>query len=213
MHCQDPTDAARDASTRTDGIEGPSVWRIQKTSVEQIMALSDPATPHMVVMGNSIVDGSYKTYTDLVYASLRDGDGTKTRRACEHEGGHEEGASHCAANQAHVEAFLRADHDRLALSFFAIHPAYALPLSPGEHVDHFIRDKASDWSPPHGTELWRLWEQCRADADRVGTGEENMGTFRWQHAFLESKGRLGALLRQAQREDDLMPLKAPVKCM
>ncbi|KAK7949414.1 uncharacterized protein PG986_010300 [Apiospora aurea] len=209
---QDSINEVHDATIQTKGIEGPSIWRIRQTSLEGPMGLSDPTTPHMVVMGNSI-DGSYKAYTDLVYSSLRDE--TKPQRTREHreteEGHHHGGAGHCVANEEHVEVFLRADHDKLALSFFAIHPAYAFPLGKGEEdVDRFIQDKASDWSALHGPQLWRLWQECRADADQVGTGEGYMGTFRWQHAFLESKGRLGALLRRAQMEEDLMPLKAPI---
>ncbi|KAK8093321.1 hypothetical protein PG997_000006 [Apiospora hydei] len=208
MQChQDSINEAHDATIQTKGIEGPSIWRIWQTSVEELMALRDPTTPHMVVMGNSI-NGSYKAYTDLVYSSLRDE--TKPQRTREHREAEEAQhcrAQHCVANEEHVEVFLLADHDKLALSFFAIHPRGE------EDVDRFIHDKASDWSAQHGQQLWRLWQECHADADQVGTGEGYMGTFRWQHAFLESKGRLGALLRRAQMEDDLMPLKAPIKCM
>jgi hypothetical protein len=121
----------------------------------------------------------------------------------------------CAENEAHVAEFLRADHDRIALSFFAVHCAYSFPLTGEEKDEVAFVDKAMDaWAEEKEqvrggiASPAAMWKASRDEADILGTGTGSMHLFRWQHAFAESKGRLGWLLQKSLNAAELMPLKA-----
>lgn len=74
----------------------------------------------------------------------------------------------CPANEAHIAAFLRADHDRIALDHFATRPAYAFPMP-----------RTNNTSPPEvvigplHSNTWPITtkEQKRQDQEREN--EEN----------------------------------------
>ncbi|KAH6650546.1 hypothetical protein F5144DRAFT_556487 [Chaetomium tenue] len=199
-------------------------WRIKQTSIDALKAEGDPTTPHMVVTGNSL-RGPHQQYTDLVRESLSAEPGSRPANSFPHNtsSNSEKPATassssspcRCAENEAHVGEFLRADHDRIALSFFAVHCAYSFPLTGEEKDEVAFVDKAMDaWAEEkeqvHGdvASPAALWKASRDEADTLGTGTGSMHLFRWQHAFAESKGRLGWLLERSLNAAELMPLKA-----
>lgn len=185
------------------------------------MAEGNPTTPHMVVTGNSL-RGSHEQYTELVKTSLCD-PATRPANSLPHTNNigsprrtvqKKNTSCLCAENEAHVAEFLRADHDRIALSFFAVHCAYSFPLMSGEDEVTFVENTMDAWAG--AKEQMRMgvrspaamWRASRDEADALGTGTGSMHLFRWQHAFAESKGRLGWLLQRSLEEAALMPLKA-----
>ena len=210
-------------------------WHIKQTSINALMAEGDPTTPHMVVTGNSL-RGSHQKYTDLVRESLTAEPGSRPANSFPHNSNnrHNSSSSHgekpapapstsspspspcrCAENEAHVNEFLRADHDRIALSFFAVHCAYSFPLTGEEKDEVAFVDKAMDsWAEEKEqvrggvASPAAMWKASRDEADILGTGTGSMHLFRWQHAFAESKGRLGWLLERSLNAAELMPLKA-----
>ncbi|KAH6853952.1 hypothetical protein B0I37DRAFT_401031 [Chaetomium sp. MPI-CAGE-AT-0009] len=211
-------------ATNSNSVESPLGlalrWRIKQTSIEALMAEGEPTTPHMVVTGNSL-RGPHQKYTDLVRTSLTAEPGNRPANSFPHgsSNGEKPAASsspcRCAENEAHVEEFLRADHDRIALSFFAVHCAYSFPLT-GEEKDEvaFVNKAMDAWAEKKEqvregvASPAALWKASRDEADILGTGTGSMHLFRWQHAFAESKGRLGWMLQRSLNAAELMPLKA-----
>jgi hypothetical protein len=231
-------------SSNSNNLESPLGlalrWRIKQTSIDALMAEGDPTTPHMVVTGNSL-RGAHQQYTDLVRASLIAEPGSRPANSFPHNSNNSSSSSNneekptaapssswsssssssspspcrCAENEAHVNEFLRADHDRIALSFFAVHCAYSFPLMGEEKDEVAFVDKAMDsWAEEKEqvrggvASPAAMWKASRDEADILGTGTGSMHLFRWQHAFAESKGRLGWLLQRSLNAAELMPLKA-----
>jgi hypothetical protein len=109
----------------------------------------------------------------------------------------------CIDNKAHTARVLSADHDRLALSFFALHKAYAFPV-PSTHckdkiafveqcIETWVEDASADEESKGSVAAAsskKSWRLSREEADAMGTGNGNMRTFAWQHAFLETRGRV-----------------------
>jgi hypothetical protein len=197
----------------------PQRWRIKRTSINALLAAGDPTTPHMVVTGNSL-RGSHGEYTALVRESLITEPGSRPANTLPYDGGSstEKTPCRCDENESHVAEFLRADHDRIALAFFAVHCAYSFPLASGEDEVAFVERMMDAWAGEKeqvqrggvvaSSSLAELWRASRDEADRLGTGAGSMHVFRWQHAFAESRGRLGWLLGRSLAAAALMPLKA-----
>ncbi|KAL1867537.1 hypothetical protein VTK73DRAFT_4140 [Phialemonium thermophilum] len=189
-------------------------WRISTLSIDALIAQNEPTTPRLVVMGNSL-RGAHKDYTDILQESIRAGD-----RRCRSLPHVPPPGQTCEDNDSHVRQFVQADHDRIALAFFAVHPAYSFQLDADEDEITFVEKKMDSWETAHqdnrgkggSRALARLWRASREEADLLGVGTESMHLFRWQHAFAESKGRLGKLLARSLEEADLMPLKSPATC-
>ncbi|KAI1268959.1 hypothetical protein F5Y18DRAFT_373163 [Xylariaceae sp. FL1019] len=184
---------------------GPSlVWKVSRSSIEELMMSQDTPVPNMVVVGNSR-EGNYKAYGELVETSTLEDEALRRPDSLPHDGC-------CEHNEAHIAELMKADHDRLALSFFAIHPSYAFDLTTGEDETDFVKHKMDALARPcnnTGNELSSQWLASRAEADAMGTGPEDMHIFRWQHVCIESKARLGRVLQEALDRADLMPPKGP----
>jgi hypothetical protein len=119
----------------------------------------------------------------------------------------------CQQNEAHIRDFLAASHDRLALSTFAVHPSYPFPLASGEEETKFVESALDVWDAENFGYVEvqnqkEMWRASREEADRLGSGRENMRVFRWQHVSVETKGSLGRLLERSLDKADLLPLKA-----
>ncbi|KAL1616952.1 hypothetical protein SLS56_011219 [Neofusicoccum ribis] len=191
-------------------------WTVKRTSLADLVADADSTSPHLVIMGNS-VSGGHAEYMRRFAAGARP-------HVCA-------AGSPCAENDAHVEDFLAADHDRLALAFFASHKAYAFPVSEkgraggGGAVDPetvFVERRMDGWAEAVGVEagaaaaararrLKESWRISRDEADAMGTGPGGMQTFAWQHALLESKARVARRIQRWMEIGELMPLHAPVE--
>lgn len=176
-------------------------WKIQRTSINRLKRQRESGTPHIAVIGNSL-QGPHAAYTDIIQSSLAPENRDEKSRQHRPEPG-----SGCQENETHIAGFLSADHDCIALSLFAIHPTYTFPLVSGRDAVPFVKDQMGG---PQSA-LAAQWEASRAEADQVGTGDNSMHVFRWQHVCLESKGRLAHLLKKWRKEENLMPLKAPVE--
>ncbi|GME64801.1 uncharacterized protein BDR25DRAFT_386983 [Neofusicoccum parvum] len=192
-------------------------WTVQRTSLADLVAAADSASPHLVVVGNSI-SGGHAEYMRRFAAKARP-------HVCAP-------GSPCVENDAHVEDFLAADHDRLALAFFASHRAYAFPVAEKGRADGgggavdaetaFVERRMDGWAEAVGVEagaaaaasargLKESWRVSRDEADAVGTGAGGMQTFAWQHALLESKARVARRIQRWMEIGELMPLHAPVE--
>ncbi|KAK4144406.1 uncharacterized protein C8A04DRAFT_36655 [Dichotomopilus funicola] len=122
-------------------------WRLKRTSVDALLADNNPTTPHVVVTGSSRPEPQ-RQYRKRLLQKFWPGKGgdepniitthnttssynirrssTVTRPTSFNVNGC---PPTCPANEAHIAAFLRADHDRIALDHFASRPAYAFPMS------------------------------------------------------------------------------------
>ncbi|ROW17293.1 hypothetical protein VPNG_01289 [Cytospora leucostoma] len=193
-------------------------WSLERIQLTDLIQDSDSISPHLTIMGNSI-SGGHTEYMKRF--------GNKSRPHT---------ADSCAENEAHVEQFLSADHDRLALAFFASHDSYAFPVSDAEGA---VSGTAGDGHGSQDTEtafvgnridLWadriasrgefaaagcartlkESWLTSRREADEMGTGHDGMHTFTWQHALLETKARVAKRIERWMEIGELMPLHAPV---
>ncbi|ORX94547.1 hypothetical protein BCR34DRAFT_499185 [Clohesyomyces aquaticus] len=192
-------------------------WKVTKTSLESLIDDSDTIQPHIVIMGNSI-NGGHNEYMQRFAKKVRVHDSPRENP--------------CTDNEMHIQALLAADHDRLALSFFATHKAYAF-LVPGanhgngnendnDHSETAFVDQgidmwassagiyASDMSRENATTLKESWRTSKGESDAMGTGAGGMHIFAWQHAFLETKGRVARRIKKWAEVGDMMPLHAPI---
>jgi hypothetical protein len=183
-------------------------WTISQISLDDLINNSDSITPHIVIMGNSI-SGGHEEYMQRF-----------ANKARPHECNAE---SPCMENKTHIAEFLSADHDRLALSFFASHKAYAFPVTPVENdlsEISFVEQRMRTWASASSTihdnasisetaeSLTSSWRISSAEVDAMGTGSGNMRIFAWQHAFLETGGRVAERIEKWVKRGDLMPLHA-----
>ena len=193
-------------------------WSLERVTLTDLIQDSDSTSPHLIIMGNSI-NGGHTEYIKRF--------GNKSRPHV---------ADSCTENEDHVEQFLSADHDRLALAFFASHDSYAFPVSDAEgtasetaRVSHGPQDTETAYVG-NRIDLWahiaasrgdftaaecartlkESWMTSRREADEMGTGHGGMHTFTWQHALLETKARVAKRIQRWMDIGDLMPLHAPV---
>lgn len=194
------------------------VWSLERINLTDLIQDSDSTSPHLIIMGNSI-NGGHTEYIKRF--------GNKSRPHT---------ADFCVENEAHVEEFLSADHDRLALSFFASHDSYAFPVSDTERTvsetagigngsqdteTAFVGNRMDLWAQTAASRgdfaaaecartLKESWMTSRTEADEMGTGHGGMHTFTWQHALLETKARVAKRIERWMEIGELMPLHAPI---
>ncbi|KAK7428409.1 hypothetical protein QQZ08_005028 [Neonectria magnoliae] len=184
-------------------------WKVSRTSIEALTSGEDQISPHFLVMGNSF-NGSHDSYTSLAVSAKQDSERTPQtlpHSLCTGQS--------CEENERHVQSFVEADHDQVALSTFAIHPSYPFPISSATEEVTFVEDCLETWGRENGhtedaQDMIETWRSTRRNADRLGCGKGDMRLFAWQHVCLETKGRLGRMLEQSVKEADLMPLQASV---
>lgn len=192
-------------------------WSLKRIELKDLIQDSDSVTPHLTIMGNSI-DGGHTEYMRRFE--------TKSRPHT---------TDICGENEDHIQKFLSADHDRLALAFFASHDSYAFPVSEVDRtvvetsgVGHgtdaeteFVKHRIDLWAHNIACEgdlaaveragtLKESWINSRREADEMGTGHGGMHTFTWQHALLETKARVAKRIERWMDIGDLMPLHAPI---
>ncbi|KAF2680075.1 hypothetical protein K458DRAFT_445516 [Lentithecium fluviatile CBS 122367] len=189
-------------------------WTLNQISLEELIQDDELIRPHLVIMGNSI-NGGHDEYMQRFAAKVRP---------------HNCSADEvCIDNEAHITHVLSANHDRLALSFFASHKAYAFSVSYEDYKDSdsdnaevaFVEHRMDIWAETIGAydggevaataaSLKESWRISREEADAMGTGGGNMRVFAWQHAFLETKGRVVRRIQKWIEIGELMPLHAPI---
>jgi hypothetical protein len=184
------------------------LWNIARIDLHDLMHDDDEIWPNLVIMGNSI-DGGHDDYMQRIATKARS-------HSCPAD-------ESCIDNEAHTAKVLSADHDRLALSFFALHKAYAFPV-PSTHckddeiafveqcIETWVEDACADEESKGSVaaaSLKESWRVSREEADAMGTGSGNMRTLAWQHAFLETRGRVARRLQEWIKSSELMPLNAP----
>jgi hypothetical protein len=86
-------------------------------------------------------------------------------------------------------------------------------LASGEEETKFVGRALDVWEAENfgyieAQRQKEMWSASREEADRLGSGRENMRVFRWEHVCVETKGRLGRLLERSLDKADLLPLKA-----
>ncbi|KAF2462610.1 uncharacterized protein BDR25DRAFT_386983 [Lindgomyces ingoldianus] len=189
-------------------------WALNQISLEELINDADSIRPHLVIMGNSI-NGGHAEYMQRFADKARP-------HNCPT-------GVPCTENEAHVKKLLEADHDRLALSFFASHKAYAFPVSDKDgresDSDHpeiaFVERRMDTWADTielyvggkvaaPAKSLKESWRLSRGEANEMGTGAGSMHIFAWQHAFLETKGRVARRIQKWMEIGELMPLHAPI---
>ena len=156
-------------------------------------------------MGNSIV-GDYEEYFSRIPVS-----GTER-----HELSHTHANASCAYNVEHNRVLQSADHDRLALAFFAAHKFYAFPLMSGTPESEFVEgcmDAFDESQSVASSELKDLsikesWHKSSEEVDALGAGHGNMRVFNIQHMALETKARIAKIVESAERDEYLLPLCA-----
>jgi hypothetical protein len=182
-------------------------WNIARIGLQDLIHDDESIWPNLVIMGNSI-NGGHDDYMQRI-----------ATKALSHNCPADEP---CIDNEAHTSRVLSADHDRLALSFFALHKAYAFPVSSTDCkddeiafveqcIERWVEDTCADEESEVSTvaaSLKKSWRVSREEADAMGTGGGDMRTFAWQHAFLETKGRIARQLQEWIESSDLMPLNA-----
>ncbi|KAB2569576.1 hypothetical protein DBV05_g11749 [Lasiodiplodia theobromae] len=193
-----PPPSARPSHTAPLGLHVR--WTIQHDSLSSSSS-SDNTRPHLVIMGNSIA-GGHAAYMSRIAAAAAPHHCTPDHP--------------CADNEAHVRDVLAADHNRLALAFFAVHKAYAFPVGSDDGEIAFVEGQMDAWEEQGGVlgidddaarvTLKDVWKMSREEADEMGTGEGGMQTFAWQHAFLETRARVLRRVERWVEKGELMPL-------
>ncbi|KAL5357894.1 hypothetical protein BJX96DRAFT_145517 [Aspergillus floccosus] len=139
-------------------------------------------------MGNSI-DGSYEDYMNAARTQQK----------------HIE--EPCDENENHVANFLAGDLDRLSLAFFARHRHYTFDLNSVGDDDEILHERmvVAGHMDKVFPELANQWRISDGEADEIGVAGTSLHMFAWQHAFVETKGRIAALISEATHT---MPISA-----
>lgn len=164
-------------------------WHIRQTTIPGLYT-HESSRPHLVVMGNSIESSTSRYKARVSSPSPRN----------------VHGDAHCSENVHHIQSVLSADHESLALAFFASHRSYSFPLHGGEKGEQFAGDKMDACI----IGLRDHWRNLSERLECLGGGHGNLRVFGWQHVFLETMDRLAFGLENWIRRGDLMPLSAEV---
>ncbi|GAD99166.1 predicted protein [Paecilomyces variotii No. 5] len=184
-----------DEETRFDTRLEPVDWKVRHMTLDDLYKSPNQSRPHPVIMGNSIQGASADYIARLSSHYTASPVGTSL---------HDD--SSCQENVAHIESFLAADHDRLALSFFAAHKSYSFPLANGQDEVGFVGSRMEEEWPG----LREKWLASREELSTLGGGEQSLHLFGWQHMFVDTKERLAHKLDIWIKNEELMPLSADV---
>lgn len=155
-------------------------------------------------MGNS-VDGSVDAYSSKMVLS----NGEKREGTTPHNPAH----GSCSVNERHVSRLAEADHDQLLLSYFADHASYPFSLRNGADETAFVTQSTQAWADTRrestlAQTLLQYWRDNSSMSNAIGAGRDDMGTFRLQHVFTETRSSLGDMLAQSIQAADLLPVTA-----
>ncbi|GAB1211744.1 hypothetical protein ATERTT37_000868 [Aspergillus terreus] len=98
----------------------------------------------------------------------------------------------CDENESHAARFLAGDLDRLRNDDGILHERTVV----SEHMENIF---------PELADQWRISNE---EADEIGVAGTSLYMFAWQHAFVETKGRIAALVSEATHT---MPISAPLE--
>ncbi|KAH8697069.1 hypothetical protein BGW36DRAFT_461113 [Talaromyces proteolyticus] len=172
-------------------------WELQETDISSLGKDCDDITPTIVMMGYSI-RGRNSDYTGRVLAKEKGSTASWPHRD-----------ETCAENLCHLSELLSADHDHLAMAFFAAHPAYSFPLDGLETEEQIVQFLVAQF-PQHqdAAAFQDLWERLYLEADTLGVGRGCVNIIGWQHIFAETRHGLARLLEKWLLDENLMPLSA-----
>ncbi|KGO42999.1 hypothetical protein PEX1_035010 [Penicillium expansum] len=162
-------------------------WELTPVTFDELQKSTLTHVPMICILGNSI-HGPHEEYI----ARISDGppESSSTSPAPPHTHGS------CAENKEHEETFIGMDHDRLSQAILADHRAYPFPLSSptsGDDDGLYLLDIIRSTLPNDLVDRYFL--KSRSEVDNIGGGRKDMGTFRWEHIFAETPGRLAEMLQ------------------
>lgn len=166
-------------------------WTVKRIDEAWLRNHPEQDRVHFIVMGNSI-DGSYEDYMNAAPTQQKHID------------------ERCDENESHAARFLAGDLDRLSLAFFARHRHYTFDLNSVGDDDGILHERTvvSEHMENIFPELADQWRISNEEADEIGVAGTSLYMFAWQHAFVETKGRIAALVSEATHT---MPISAPLE--